>query len=67
LAGRDRLPASDEADEITAAMGAQLMECRLCPYFSLDSLCTTIGLVELDEKDVSSFRLCPLLLRRREL
>jgi len=49
------LPASDEADEITAAMLAQLMEQAGCAAvaFPLDSsLHHSIGLVEPDEKDV---------------
>ena len=49
------LPASDEADEITAAMLAQLMEQAGCAAvaFPLDSsLHQSIGLVEPDERDV---------------
>jgi predicted PurR-regulated permease PerM len=49
------LPASDEADEITAAMLAQLMEQAGCAAlaFPLDSsLHHSIGLVNPDEKDV---------------
>jgi predicted PurR-regulated permease PerM/methanogenic corrinoid protein MtbC1 len=49
------LPASDEADEITAAMLAQLMEQAGCAAlaFPLDStLHESIGLVEPDEKDI---------------
>jgi predicted PurR-regulated permease PerM len=49
------LPASDEADEITAAMLAQLLEQAGCAAmaFPLDStLHHSIGLVEPDEKDI---------------
>ena len=49
------LPASDEADEITAAMLAQLMEQAGCAAlsFPLDSsLHNSVGLLDPDEKDV---------------
>src|ERR1700726_50618 len=49
------LPASDEADEITAAMLAQLMEQAGCAAlaFPLDSsLHNSVGLLNPDEKDV---------------
>jgi hypothetical protein len=56
LAGRAIcLPTSDEADEITAAMLAQLLEQAGCATlaFPLDSsLLHSVGLVEPDEKDV---------------